>query len=59
MQKIVVKGNELGLDTYINGIPDIALIPKEIADSIIAAQVQGVDGITDNISKQLRSILRN
>lgn len=37
MQKIEVKDNPLGLDVYINGVPDIALIPKDLMDAYINA----------------------
>ena len=35
MQKIEVKDNPLGLDVYINGVPDISLIPKDLMDAYI------------------------
>jgi hypothetical protein len=36
MQEIIVENNPLGLRVFINGAPDLKLIPKEIADSAIA-----------------------
>ena len=42
MQKIEVKDNPLGLDVYINGVPDLSLIPKDLMDAFITA-------ITDKI----------
>ena len=37
MKKIEVKDNPLGLDVYINGVPDISLIPKDLMDAYINA----------------------
>lgn len=37
MQEIEVQDNPLGLKVFINGIPDLKVIPKEKAESILAA----------------------
>ena len=37
MKKIEVKDNPLGLDVYVNGTPDISLIPKDLMDAYINA----------------------
>lgn len=37
MQQIEPKENPLGLKVFINGIPDLNAIPKEKAESILAA----------------------
>lgn len=37
MQEVQPKENPLGLKVYINGIPDLTVIPKEKAESILAA----------------------
>ena len=37
MKKIEIKDNPLGLDVYINGEPDISVIPKELMDAYINA----------------------
>ena len=37
MQEIGVQDNPLGLKVFINGIPDLKVIPKEKAESILAA----------------------
>ena len=37
MQEIETKENPLNLKVYINGIPDLRLIPKEKAENIFAA----------------------
>lgn len=50
MQKIEVKDNPLGLDVYINGIPDISLIPKNLMDAYISA-------ITDKILELIKKDL--
>ena len=48
MQKIEVKDNHLGLDVYINGVPDISLIPKDLMDAYINA-----------LTERLLEILKN
>lgn len=37
MKKIEIKDNPLGLDVYVNGVPDISVIPKELMDAYINA----------------------
>lgn len=37
MQEVQPKENPLGLKVFINGIPDLNAIPKEKAESILAA----------------------
>ena len=37
MQQIEPKENPLGLKVFINGIPDLNAIPREKAESILAA----------------------
>ena len=37
MQEIVVKENPLEIKIYINGILDLKLLPKEKAESVLAA----------------------
>lgn len=36
MQEIKIKGNETNLKVYINGVPNLDLIPKEIQEFLIA-----------------------
>jgi hypothetical protein len=48
MQEVILKNNDTGLRVYINGIPDIRLIPKDIADSVIATlELQVVEYIKE------------
>lgn len=37
MQEVQPKENPLGLKVFINGIPDLTVIPKEKAERILAA----------------------
>ena len=37
MEKIEIKDNPLKLDVYVNGTPDISLIPKDLLDAYINA----------------------
>ena len=37
MQEVQPRENPLGLKVFINGIPDLTVIPKEKAESIFAA----------------------
>lgn len=37
MQKIEVKDNPLKLDVYVNGTPDLSLVPKDLMDAYINA----------------------
>ena len=48
MQEIEVKENSLNVKVFINGIPDLKNIPKEKAESILAA-------LELEISEQFRS----
>ena len=36
MEEIIDKDNQSGLRLFINGVPDLKLIPKEQAESILA-----------------------
>lgn len=36
MEEITVKDNQSGLRVFINGVPDLKQIPKEISESILA-----------------------
>ena len=36
MKEIQVKGNETGLRVFVNDVPDLKQIPKDIADSMIS-----------------------
>ena len=37
MKEVIVKSNATGLRVFINGIPNLKLIPKDEADTVIAA----------------------
>ncbi len=37
MQEMEIKENPLNLKVYVNGIPDLRLIPKEKAESLFSA----------------------
>lgn len=37
MQEITAKNNVSGLKVYINGVPDVRQIPKDVADAFIYA----------------------
>lgn len=37
MKQIEFEESSLGLEVYINGVPDLNMIPKEKAESIVAA----------------------
>ena len=50
MQEIEVKENPLEIKIYINGIPDLKLLPKERAESVLAALELK---ITNNYKKAL------
>ncbi len=52
MQQIEPKENPLGLKVYINGIPDLTVIPKEKAESIFAALELEISEYYGKISKQ-------
>lgn len=44
MQEVEVEDNELGLRVFINGVPDLTEMPKEIAESFLSAlEMQIVD----------------
>lgn len=51
MKKIEVKENPLGLDVYINGVPDISLIPKDLMDAYINALTERLLEIIKNENK--------
>jgi hypothetical protein len=36
MQEVILKTNNTSLRVYINGIPNLSLIPKDIAESAIS-----------------------
>ena len=36
MTEIIIKDNNTGLRVYINGVPNLELIPKDEADGVIA-----------------------
>ena len=42
MEKIEVRDNPLKLEIYINGKPDISLMPKEIKDAFINSLTEKV-----------------
>ena len=35
MKEINVKGNDTGIKVFINGVPDLTQIPKDITDTLI------------------------
>lgn len=37
MQEIIVKDNKLGLMVFINGVPNLKLIPKDKVESVLSA----------------------
>ena len=47
MQQIELKENPLGLKVFINGKPDLTVIPKENAESILAALELEISGFYD------------
>lgn len=47
MQQIEPKENPLGLKVFINGKPDLTVIPKEKAESILAALELEISGFYD------------
>ena len=47
MQQIKPKENPLGLKVFINGKPDLTVIPKEKAESILAALELEISGFYD------------
>jgi hypothetical protein len=36
MQEVILKNNDSGLKVYINGVPNLKLIPNDIAESVVA-----------------------
>ena len=42
MKKIEVKDNPLKLDVYVNGTPDISLIPKDLTDAFISSLTEKI-----------------
>ena len=51
MKKIEIKDNPLGLDVYVNGVPDISLIPKDLMDAYINALTERLLEIIKNENK--------
>lgn len=48
MEEIMIE-NELGKKIYINGIPDLTLMPKEVFDSfIVALELLISESVKDN-----------
>ena len=43
MQKIDIKENPLGLQVFVNGVPDLTLIPKEKEEMLFNALVVKID----------------
>ncbi len=37
MKEIQVKGNDTGIKVFINGVPDLTQIPKNITDTLVTA----------------------
>ncbi len=35
MKEIQVKGNDTGIKVFINGVPDLSQIPKNITDALV------------------------
>lgn len=52
MQEVQPKENPLGLKVFINGIPDLNAIPREKAESILAALELEISEYYGKISKQ-------
>ena len=52
MQEVQPKENPLGLKVFINGIPDLNAIPKEKAESILAALELEISEHYEKLSKQ-------
>ncbi|MBQ6921626.1 MAG: hypothetical protein IJQ66_00905 [Clostridia bacterium] len=42
MEKIEIKDNPLKLEIYINGKPDLSLMPKELKDAFINSLTESV-----------------
>lgn len=35
MKEIQIKGNDTGIKVFINGVPDLTQVPKEITDTLV------------------------
>lgn len=54
MEEITDKDNQSGLRVFINGVPDLKLIPKEQADSILAVLERDIsDYIAERFNKRI------
>ena len=42
MEKIEVKDNPLKLDVYINGTPDLSLVPEDLMNAYISALTETI-----------------
>ena len=42
MEKIEIKDNPLKLEVYVNGTPDLSLIPKDLADAFISSLTEKI-----------------
>lgn len=42
MEEVKIKNNPLGLKIYINGVPDISQIPKDLMDAFIGVLTEQV-----------------
>ncbi len=52
MQEVQPKGNPLGIKVFVNSIPDQKAVPKEKADSILAALELEISEYYWKLSKQ-------
>ena len=37
MKEVNIKGNDTGMKVFINGVPDLTQIPKNITDALVTA----------------------
>ncbi len=47
MEKIEIKENPLGLQVFVNGVPDLTLIPKEKEDMLFNALALEIETFYD------------
>ncbi len=48
MQKIEIKENPLGLQVFVNGVPDLTSIPKEQEDMLFNALALEIETLYDS-----------
>ena len=48
MEKIEIKENPLGLQVWVNGVPDLTLIPKEKEEMLFSALALEIETFDDS-----------